>query len=111
MMSNYSDVFFASDANRDTASPSSKFAEADSDRKGDSATGPTGLCILYEDFLIDLCTDAKEQQYCLRTLAGNWHNTILFLKAGTQEGKVCATSLSNKSRGQVPWSELAGNFC
>ena len=59
-MSNYSDVSFSSDANRDTASPSStKSTEAVSDRKGDSATGQTGLCALYMDFLIDLCTHSK----------------------------------------------------
>ena len=56
----------ATDANRDTASPSSSnYTEADmSDRarKGDLATGPRGLCFLCTvqyiiDFVMAMCTD------------------------------------------------------
>ena len=61
-MSNYSYVSFSLDSNGGTASVTS--SGADSDSKGDSATGSTGLCTLYVDFLRDLRTDAKEQQCC-----------------------------------------------
>ena len=87
IMSNYSDVSFSLDRKRDAASVySSQFTEADSDREGDSATGPTGLCTLYVDFFIDPFTDLKEQQCCLSTLAGSEYNTIFFLNLGTHEG-------------------------
>ena len=109
-MSNYSDVSFSLDANGDTASPcSSESTEADSNREGDSATRPTGLCTLYVDFLIDLCTDSKEQQCCLNVLLGNKHSTIFFPKVGTHEEKnLCDFKLYNaESRRQVPCWELA----
>ena len=52
----------SSDGNGDTASPSSSdYTEAHSDRKGDLATGPRGLCFfLYNTlltFAVDMCTD------------------------------------------------------
>ena len=46
-------MFFTLDVNGDTTSvSSSKCAEAGSVRDVDSAAKQTGLCILYEDFLI-----------------------------------------------------------
>ena len=46
------DLSFSANANGDTASPSSSdHTEADSDRKGDLATGPRGLCF----FVFNTC--------------------------------------------------------
>ena len=60
-MSNYSDVFFSLDANRNAASVTPlKSTQVDSDREEDSAMEPTGFCTLYVDFFIDDCTYSKE---------------------------------------------------
>jgi len=74
----------SSDANGDTASPSSSdYTEADSDRKGDLATGPRGLCFsmykIYVDFVMDTCTDngAEEQQGCHRLGQRHFTNVCL----------------------------------
>ena len=50
---------FSSDANGDAASPSSSdYTEADSDRKGDLATEPRGLCVslcsIHANFVMEL---------------------------------------------------------